>query len=272
MGCGLGPLAPAAARFLQRAHINPQLASCMLNEDISKMSCSSLSTLVLCLIFSSYVLPQEQVLSEAGFDVGPVGSCKAPETAYCIEITYDVPAPIARLTEVIEFEIRNTVEPPDSVDDAGPCREILKETLCRKKFPRCSTQDNQVYYENPENCEERLSNNCNQRQAGSLIKLGYCESTQANLHSGSCRTLSSYDQDNELQHCNLLDSDIQISDWMYSHIYQVNQQLQQSSLSPYFVIRPTAGSCIPTSCAVHWGSVLVIEFSSLIPRRCVKLL
>ena len=185
---------------------------------------------VLCLTFPTYVLPQEQVISGEGFDVGPVESCRVPETAYCTEITYDVPAPIARLAEVIEFEIRNTVESPDSVDDMGACRDILKETLCRKKFPRCSTQENQVYYENSVNCEERLRNNCIQRQADSLIKLGYCEGTQANLHSGSCRTLSSYDQNNELEHCNLLDSDILISDWMYSHIYQIDKQLQLSNL------------------------------------------
>lgn len=73
---------------------------------------------------------------QRGLDVGRVDSCERPRTSYCTEVEYEVPAAVSWLTEVIEYEIRNTVDPQDSEDDLGTCRDVLKETLCRKKFPR----------------------------------------------------------------------------------------------------------------------------------------
>lgn len=199
------------------------------------MGASGFTSYFLSLVFFlrfSYVLPQEQEISQqpvgSAFDVGPIAGCQVPLTTYCTDITYEVPASIAELTEFIEFELRNIVDPEDGQRDpgAGDCRDVYKQTLCRNRFPRCSTQNNQVYFEASENCEERLRESCADR-ASSVIKLGYCNSTQLNLHSGSCQRLSSYDQAGELQHCNLLDRDILVSDWMYEHIRQVDLKLQQ---------------------------------------------
>lgn len=197
-------------------------------------------SLVLFLHMWSCVFPQEQEISQqpvgSPFDVGPIEGCQVPQTTYCTDITYEVPDSIAELTEFIEFELRNVVEPVDGQNDlgAGNCRDDLyKQTLCRNKFPRCSTQQNQVYFEALENCEERLREGCADR-ASSVIKLGYCNSTQLNLHSGSCQRLSSYDQARELQHCNLLDRDILVSDWMYEHIRKVDLKLQEDFSFNYF--------------------------------------
>lgn len=128
------------------------------------------------------------------------------------------------------MEIRSTVDGPgDDQEQDQECMEVYKEALCRKQFPRCSTQNNLVYFEAVDNCAERLRNHCPDIMADAVIKLEYCNSTQLNLHSGSCRTLSSYinDSNNGLQQCNMLDRDILVSDWMYERIRQVDLKLQQ---------------------------------------------
>lgn len=180
------------------------------------------------LLLSGYVLPQGQEVSAGSpFDAGSVVGCEVPQTSYCTGITYEVPSSIAWLTEVIEFEIRNTVD-PEGLGDRGMCTAIFKETLCRKKFPRCSSEQNQVFFETSDNCEERLRSNCQPRLANSLVEVGRCNATQTSLRSGSCRTLSSYNQDGDLQHCNLLGRDMHVSDWMYEYVKQVDLELQQS--------------------------------------------
>lgn len=172
-------------------------------------------------------VPQQLEISQqpegSPFDVGPQESCQVPQTTYCTDVTYQVPASIARLTEFIEFEIRNIVEPADDQSVPQDCIIVYKETLCHKKFPRCLSQLNQVYFETSVNCEERLRRSCPNR-VDSVIKLGYCNTTEFILHSGSCRSLSS---SNELQHCNLLERDILVSDWMFEYIRQVDLNLQQ---------------------------------------------
>jgi hypothetical protein len=195
-----------------------------------------LASFLLLLAIPDSVLPQEQEIvsqqpEESPFDVGPVGDCRIPQTSYCMDVvTYEVPASIAELTSFIEFEIMGTAE--EMQDDQGPgsCKDVYKETLCRKKFPRCSTEQNQVYYEAVQNCEDRLRSSCDEAIVRLVIKLGYCNSTQFDLHSGqgSCRSLSSYNQTGELQHCNSLESNILISDWMYEYIRLVDLTLQNS--------------------------------------------
>ena len=209
-------------------------------QDMAAAGCV-VTCVILLSLWPNCVLPQEQEVSslrpeENPFDVGPINSCQVPQTTFCSMVTYEVPAPIAKLTDFIEMEIRSTVEDPaDDQEEVQECMEVYKETLCRKQFPRCSAQDNLVYFEAVENCEERLRNLCPD-VASAVIKLEYCSSTQLNLYSGSCRRLSSYN--NTLQHCNLLERDILVSDWMYERIRQVDLKLQQEFGLSYLSSQP----------------------------------
>lgn len=191
---------------------------------------------VTCFLLSSYALPQEQDISSQPknpFDAGAVSSCEVPETRYCADyVTYQVPSSIAWLAVIKDNKISNTIEPmEDDLSDSQCNIEILKETWCKKEFPRCSdsVESNQVLFEAPENCEERLrSSNC--VQADSIIKRGFCQSSQSTLHSGSCRTLSSHDQVGELQQCSALGEDVQVSDWMFHYISRVDMELRSGVL------------------------------------------
>ena len=170
------------------------------------------------------LVSQAETLATSALDVGSTEACEVPTTNFC-GIDYEVPAPIASLAESIESEIRTTVDS----DDSEACRSVFKEALCRKRFPRCSTSTNQVFFEPLDNCVEELSNNCAE-QASSYIESGLCNSTLSALLSGSCRRLSEHDQaSNFLQHCNQLERDIFVTDWMYEHIKQVDFQLQQAT-------------------------------------------
>lgn len=159
------------------------------------------------------------------FDTGLLGDCEVPATNYCTGITYEVPAVFSRLTAFIEFEIKESVEVLE--EDHPTCVAAYKDTVCRKKFPRCSIERNQVYFERSENCEQRLRSECAD-QANALIQSGFCNYTELNLDSGSCRSLSSRNHSNELHQCNLLEGDILVSDWMYEYIKQIDSVLNES--------------------------------------------
>lgn len=205
-------------------------------------ACCLVLRLLLFLHLSCSVLPlQQDIFSQqpegSQFNVGQIEDCLVPQTTYCTDITYQVPASIAWLTEFIEVEIRDIVDGPDGPDLGNACRDVYKETLCRNKFPSCSRQHNRVYFEVAENCKKRLRDNCADI-ASSVIKLGHCNSTELNLHSGSCRRLSSHDDANQLQHCNLLEGDIFVSDWMYEYIRRLDLKLQEDFSTQILSFQP----------------------------------
>ncbi len=180
--------------------------------------------LLITLVNLRYALSQGGLSQPASsLAIGSVQECTtiADDINYCSEyVTYEVPASIAWLAEIIESDIRNRVETPD----IGNCREVLKETYCKKKFPRCSMENNMVVFERSANCTERLQRNC-ATQAASLIKVGFCNITQAPLDSGTCEALSGY---TDLQHCSLLGTGLHVSNWMYQYILQTDLELQRS--------------------------------------------
>ena len=202
------------------AHELVQLASRKMEE-----ACKLLFALTI-LQLGSFVLPQNQHISsepsgQTGFVIGRVDSCETPTTTYCDEVSYAVPSSIAWLTEVIEYEIRNKVEPEDAEGDLNlECKDVLKETFCKKKFPRCSPGENRVFFETSENCTHRLQENCG-RRGESLIRAGLCNVVDAELRSETCLPLSEHGQV-QLQHCNLMERDTLVSDWMYQYIVQVS--------------------------------------------------
>lgn len=163
----------------------------------------------------------------SSLDIGSVRECIfAEEINYCSEyVTYEVPSSIAWLANIIEAEIRNKVEGPDLGADVEMCRETLKETYCRKRFPSCSSENNLVTFGRSENCVARMQMNCVDL-AGSIIKAGLCNITQAPLHDGSCRALSDH---SDLQHCNQLETDLHISNWMHRYVQLTDLELQQSA-------------------------------------------
>ena len=173
------------------------------------------------------VHPQEQRIissrSTLFVDIGSIQQCAvADDISYCSEyVTYEVPASIAWLANIIDSDIRSRVENPD-LDD-GECREILKETYCKKRFPRCSMENSMVLFETSENCAERLQSSCPDR-ASSLIEVGYCNFTQAALNSGTCNALSGHE---DLQHCNMLENNHHVSNWMHQYVWQTDLELQQ---------------------------------------------
>lgn len=182
-----------------------------------------------------YVLPLDQEIflqpeAENPFDAGPVGACwlLQPEENYC-NISYRVPAPIARLREVIEYEIMDLVE---SEPFSEECKSVIKEARCIQKFPSCSADHSEVTFSNYENCEQRLAEACNNDPSARRLSGAICGNSNATrVPAGSCQDLSSYYPESMLQHCSMLDSNFQVSNWMYQHIKNADIVLVQESLS-----------------------------------------
>ena len=196
--------------------------------------------LVLLLRLSGQALPQDEQISS-----GPstsyrssnevlADSCKMPATSsssssvvYCSEVVnYTVPSPIARIAEFLDHEVMGTVE---AIEDASSvCKDVLKETYCKRKFPRCSSD--QVLFEIPHNCAERLEDSCGDL-GRSLINDNFCATeVQAPLRSGECRPLTSYDTKGSLQYCGRLEQSLHVSEWMYQYILQVDVELDREIL------------------------------------------
>ncbi len=175
------------------------------------------------------------VFSQAtGFYAGEVGSCQLiPETNYCDMITHEVPALVARLTRVIEVEIKNDIESSAEQNITVECDAFKKEILCKQRFPKCSTATNRVSIEPPIGCEESLLSKCgNTAEVRTLLQQGSCNLTETILYGGSCTNLEQFGNAAELQHCNILsDGRRLVTDWMYHYIKIMDRELQSASSS-----------------------------------------
>ena len=170
-------------------------------------------------------MPQDQQIENDVFDAGEVGACMVPQTLYCSEIRHQVPASIARLAQIIEIEIRSAVE-PDGGDISTGCKEIIKETLCKQRFPICSPVLSTVTFTSSDNCEERLRDSCSGSVFNQLIGKGFCNYSQSSFQAGSC----SRNFSDQLQHCNMLIHEgIQVTDWMHQYIRHLDMSLQDES-------------------------------------------
>ena len=155
----------------------------------------------------------------ARFNAGPVNSCEIPAANFC-SVDYSVPTSVARLTLVIEEEIRNQYE-GDRDNNGLECAQALRDIRCAQRFPRCSADSTQVILSSL-NCTERISL-CPNNTRMMLQAEGFC--TLGNTSPiGGCRPLTEYGY--QFRHCPMGSSDSWcVTGWMYDIMVHADVQL-----------------------------------------------
>lgn len=150
------------------------------------------------------------IVQENPFDAGPVDSCEIPETRFCTNVNYPVPASVARMVNITEESIR------DIYGEGGPCAEALREIHCSQQFPRCSEPEHTVTLDSS-NCAEMLSV-CPE----SIQNSGLCSLTSGSTALGNCRPVTDYDY--QFQWCPT-NAEWHVTEWMVELIKHVDAQL-----------------------------------------------
>ena len=188
-----------------------------------------IATLVLC-----RALPTEESGGESGvvissnpFDLGPVTACKRPSTNVC-SIDYDVPASIAVLAEIIEFEIQGRLASP--LAHPQSCADGLKEVLCAFRFPRCEVTTGNVVMKSTPNCMQKIAS-C--ARAESVIQAeGLCE-LNTTVPLESCAPLS--ESQIKFERCSVIEASTSVTAWMLEYMKLTDREwatkLNNTSLS-----------------------------------------
>ena len=153
----------------------------------------------------------------ARFDAGLVNSCEIPAANFCL-VNYSVPTSVARLTLVIEEEIRNRYE--EDEDKGLECAQGLRAIRCAQRFPRCSADSTQVTLSSL-NCTERISL-CPGYIRMMLQAEGFCTLGGTSL-MGGCRPLIEYGY--QFRHCPMSSDSWYVTRWMHDVMRHADVQL-----------------------------------------------
>ena len=154
----------------------------------------------------------------ARFDAGLVNSCEIPAANFC-SVDYSVPTSVARLTLVIEEEIRNQYE--EDKERGLECAQALRDIRCAQRFPRCSADNTQVTLSSL-NCTERISL-CPSEIRTMLQAEGFCTLNGTSV-IGECRPVTEYGY--QFQHCPIGSSDSwYVTRWMHDVMVHTDVQL-----------------------------------------------
>ena len=184
-------------------------------------------------------------------DYGYIGACEKPSLFYCHGITFHaVPASIARQASFVEFSVdfwaRRAIGTPR-------CKKSLKRALCKQRFPACSQLQNTVTFEADSNCEVDLLGNCYNLDKSVVIEI--CSNKTIPLYLGSCQTLNYHmlHTGPQLQACNEIPGETELTDWMFRFLTLMNSQIMRDSSSdlqeitncylPYVKYRCDFGHC-----------------------------
>ena len=149
-------------------------------------------------------------ISNNQFDLGSVTACRRPLTNVC-SINYKVPASIAALAEIIEYDIQGRLTNP-LISRSQSCVAGIREALCAFRFPRCDGTN--VVMNSTPNCTQKISS-CPSNvkklvQAESLCQL------QATVPLDSCAPLS--ESQIQFRRCSVVDASTSVTAWMLKYI------------------------------------------------------
>ena len=153
------------------------------------------------------------------FDLGAVTECRRPSTNVC-SIDYDVPASIASLAEIIEFDIQGRLSNPIVALRGGEsCRAGYLQTLCAFRFPRCDGTN--VVMRSLPNCTQATAR-CSSSLKQLITAEGLCQ-LQATVPLDSCAPLS--ESQVEFQHCSVVEESTSVTAWMLEYMNLIDEEL-----------------------------------------------
>ena len=144
------------------------------------------------------------------FDLGPVTACRRLSTNVC-SINYEVPASIAALAAIIEYEIQGRLTNP-LINRSPSCVAGIREALCAFRFPRCDGTN--VVTNSTPNCTQKTSS------CPSIVKRlvqaeGLCK-LQATVPLDSCAPLS--ESQIQFRRCSVVDASTRVTAWMLKYM------------------------------------------------------
>ena len=160
------------------------------------------------------------VISSNPFDLGPVTNCRRPSTNVC-SIDYEVPASIATLADIIEFEIQGRLMSPLTTAQSSSCQAGVKEALCAFRFPRCEGQN--VVMNSTPDCTQEISS-CNSNLRRLVEAEGLCQ-LQATVPLDSCAPLS--ESQIQFQRCSVVDVSTSVTAWMLKYMNLTDREWDQ---------------------------------------------
>ena len=133
-------------------------------------------------------------------------------------IDYEVPAAIAVIAEVIEYEINGNLQ---EIDRLELCRPGLLEALCAFRFPRC--EGGNVIMRSVPDCRQKTAS-CS-RQGQRLIEVeGIC-GLNATQPLDSCQPVSTFPASTGFQYCSVVDGGTKITAWMAEYMRLTDAEL-----------------------------------------------
>ena len=135
-------------------------------------------------------------------------------------IDYKVPAVIAAIAEVIEYEINGKLT---EIDRRNTCRSNLLEALCAFRFPRC--EGSSVIMKSVPDCGQKTAR-CH-RDGQALIQAeGIC-SLNVTVPLNSCEPVSEFQAWKDSRHCKVVDSGTMITAWMAEYMRLTDEELKE---------------------------------------------
>ena len=166
-------------------------------------------SLQLAILCSAVPLERRTVMQlPTRFDAGLVNSCEIPAANFC-SVDYSVPTSVARLTLVIEEEIRNRYK-EDKAGKGLECAQALRDIRCAQRFPQCSADSTQVTLSSL-NCAERMSV-CSGNIQTMLQEEGFCTLNGTSV-IGECRPVTEYGY--QFRHCPMSSDSWYVTRWMH---------------------------------------------------------
>lgn len=146
-------------------------------------------------------------------------SATRPNSVCTDIVTYEVPAAIAAIADVIEYEIMGAVMDAQQAQLQESCGPGLRKALCKYRFPEC--QGTNVVMNSIDDCENLISG-C---RPGSVQGLQVCEPNGAVVALDSCAVVTDYPAWSKLEHCSVVDSSTQVTAWMMEYMRFTDAEL-----------------------------------------------
>lgn len=134
-------------------------------------------------------------------------------------IDYKVPAVIAAIAEVIEFEINGKLM---EMDHRNVCRSDLLEALCAFRFPRC--EGSNVIMRSVHDCRQKTAR-CTPIGRELIEAEGICL-LNVTVPLNSCQIVSEIEAWKSFRHCSEVDSGTKITAWMAEYMKLTDKELQ----------------------------------------------
>ena len=137
-------------------------------------------------------------------------------------IDYEVPAVIAAIAEVIEYEISGKLGEVDYRNDRPACRSNVLEALCAFRFPRCDGPN--VIMRSVTDCDQKFAR-CRRVGRKLLETEGVCR-LNVTVPLNSCKLVSQFPAWKDFRHCSVIDSGTKVTAWMAEYMRLTDNELK----------------------------------------------